>query len=363
MYGPHELSLYSTRVPVESRLSLPPHVFAIARDAYERATEGVNGAQPQSQAILIAGESGAGKTETTRYLLSYIAAMSSSHHPSSSDSSSASTSAIESQLLLANPILESLGNAKTSRNDNSSRFGKWVSILMKSDGSGISGARLQHYLLEESRIITRGPEERSFNVFYGLLAHDRVSDPNGPTPVAFNYLHAHSPDSALIAGVDDAKRFEEVLTCLRQMSMPEETQTQLFNILRGILWLGEIRFIEDGENDGSKVCSTCDIALEHVSHFFGLPSATLRTSLCVKIVVSGRQQSMMRMVRNVIQACEIRDSISKHLYGKVFTFVMEFLNRCLKGETQTTTKGSKKIEPITLGILDIFGQSTQKECA
>jgi myosin-5 len=208
----------------------PPHVFAVAAEAYrEMRSKG------KDQALVVGGESGAGKTETTKIAMRYLASVGRrGHGPGDSRSS------VETRILQTNPILESFGNAKTERNDNSSRFGKLIDIDFD-DAGAMRGARIQTYLLEKSRVVAPAEGERSYHVFYAT--NDERSELSVPRdPAEFEYLAA---SSALdVDGRDDARECDALRDALATVGIDELATKEIFRTVSAVLWLGNVEFVD-----------------------------------------------------------------------------------------------------------------------
>ena len=348
--------------------SPPPHIYSIARAAYLRALGVDCPAGPASQSILISGESGAGKTEATKQILAYLAYASSCtsrppHLPTASASrtSSASTLSshmaaaitasvthhVEQRLLQANPILEAFGNAKTLRNDNSSRFGKYVSVHLSPDGR-IVGGSVQSYLLETSRVVRQGAGERNYNIFYHLLASRRMD------PSHFRYLN-HSGCVA-IDGMDETAMYDGVQQALTVIGVPASHQQQIMDIVLGILHMGNCAFIPAGK-DGCEVADESADELASAARLLGLAENQLRAGLTTKVIVSPRS-TIINMPRTVKEAEETRDSMAKLLYSHLMSHLITRINRALTSPASPSAPSSSPLSSppvLTIGILDIFG--------
>jgi hypothetical protein len=306
---------------------LDPHPFTIADECYRSLFD-----EGRNQSILVSGESGAGKTEATKVVLQYLAEI------------AGSTSGVEQRILVANPILEAFGNAKTLRNNNSSRFGKWVEIHFDQSGR-ICGARIVNYLLEKSRVTYQAPEERNYHIFYQLLrgADAGLREQLGLLePEEFNYTNQSGCID--IPGVDDSEEFTAVVGSFSKLGFSQEEQTSVLAIIGAILHLGNIQFVADG--DKSVVAPQSMEGLAKVSELLGVSQDALKEALTHRsIVVAGTTTSIPL---NVVKATDSRDSLAKHLYGGLFEWLVGRINKSLN---EGRTKGDGKI----IGVLDIFG--------
>ena len=217
----------------------PPHVFAVAAEAYrEMRSKG------KDQALVVGGESGAGKTETTKIAMRYLASVGGGSGRRRGHGQG-DASSVETRILQTNPILESFGNAKTERNDNSSRFGKLIDIDFDTSGS-MRGARIQTYLLEKSRVVAPAEGERSYHVFYQLCAgatNDERSELSVPRdPAEFEYLAASSVLD--VDGRDDARECDALRAALATVGIDDLATKEIFRTVSAVLWLGNVEFVD-----------------------------------------------------------------------------------------------------------------------
>lgn len=309
-----------------------PHVYAIADTAYnEMMTEEVN------QSIIISGESGAGKTETAKITMQYLASL------------GGGTGGIESEVLQTSCILEAFGNAKTSRNDNSSRFGKLIEIQFSATGN-IVGAKIQTFLLEKSRVVQLAQGERSYHIFYQLctgvsstlrdrLRLKRASD--------YNYLNQSG--CLAINGVDDAQNFHILVEALNTLKIFKEDQEHAFEMLAAVLWLGNISFhVIDTENHIEVVA---DEAVSNTASLLGCSTEDLILTLSTSRIQAGKDKVARGLTLQ--QAIDARDALAKFIYASLFDWLVEEINRSpAMGKHQTGR---------SISILDIYGfESFQK---
>ena len=217
----------------------PPHVFAVAAEAYrEMRSKG------KDQALVVGGESGAGKTETTKIAMRYLASVGGGSGRRRGHGQG-DASSVETRILQTNPILESFGNAKTERNDNSSRFGKLIDIDFD-DAGAMRGARIQTYLLEKSRVVAPAEGERSYHVFYQLCAgatNDERSELSVPRdPAEFEYLAASSVLD--VDGRDDARECDALRAALATVGIDDLATKEIFRTVSAVLWLGNVEFVD-----------------------------------------------------------------------------------------------------------------------
>ncbi|GAA6039634.1 hypothetical protein JCM8097_002228 [Rhodosporidiobolus ruineniae] len=349
-----------------------PHVFAVAEKAWQNMLH----QRDQSQSVLVTGESGAGKTENTKKVIQYIAAIAADPLPSSSsfdllarqaaaDSLLSSSSSVpptkggkklgqlERQILEANPILEAFGNAQTVKNNNSSRFGKFVRIFFNAVGA-IAGANIDWYLLEKSRVTSRSPEERSFHVFFqllrgaekGLLEQLLLAD-EGKDGKAYEYLKHSRQD---VDGMDDKEEYRALTRALDTVGFSPSEQLSLFRIIAVILHLGQLTLSVSGSSSASNAHLTSRTSLEKAAFLLGLDPEALANALLRPKVKAGREWVTQARTRD--QVVDELGALSKALYEKNFSSLVERINRSLGGGSGSAAAGGKK---AFIGVLDIAG--------
>ena len=370
LYNQQALSFYHS-LPATPSSSPTPHIYALAHSAYLRARGHYANLPPHSQSILISGESGAGKTETTKHILTYLAHASSSSTPqpllapltSSHSTPSASTLSsafsaqlaasvtanIEQRLLQCNPILEAFGNAKTLRNNNSSRFGKYINITLSPTTGHIVAAQVRHYLLEANRVIGQGSGERNYNIFYQLIAKLKRSANE------FRYLSGSGCDS--IEGVDDREMYDGTGHALAILGLSGESIQQVMDITLAILHLGNITFTAAALQAGKESCVVeavkGEAALKEAARLSTLGEPQLRAVLLTKVIVSPRS-TIINSPRSVAEAEQTRDTLARTLYAALMSYLVDRINDALNPNPTPATASTT--EPtVSIGILDIFG--------
>ncbi|XP_057774016.1 myosin-1 [Salvia miltiorrhiza] len=304
-----------------------PHVYAITDTAMrEMIRDEVN------QSIIISGESGAGKTETAKIAMQYLAAL-------------GGGSGIEYEILKTNPILEAFGNAKTLRNDNSSRFGKLIEIHFSETGK-ISGAKIQTFLLEKSRVVQCSEGERSYHIFYQLCAGASPSlreKLNLKNADEFKYLR--QSNCYTISGVDDAEQYRIVLDALDIVHVSKEDQDSVFAMLAAVLWLGNVTFTSiDSENHVEPVI---DEGLNTVATLIGCKVEELKLALSTRKMRVGKRNDTIVQKLTLAQAMDTRDALAKSIYSCLFDWLVEQINKSLAVGKRRTGR--------SISILDIYG--------
>jgi myosin heavy subunit len=321
-----------------------PHVYSVAARAYTRMIS-----NKEDQSVIVSGESGAGKTEACKKVMKYLAETSSkvSGSATSISSSDASVSTVEQKVMDCNPFLEAFGNAKTVRNDNSSRFGKFIKI--EYSNKRIVGATMCHYLLEKSRVVYASSNERNYHIFYQLLS--------GCTDDMKTRLQLHlgtasdyrilNQGALTVDGVDDCLEFNEVLRALKTVGATQAHVDAMMELLSGIMLLGNISFIGDSENNASiDPRSIADSTLAHCCSL--LKCEVLQTKLTSRIVKAKGRTSVYTVQLTKLQAEEARDALGKSIYDNIFSYLVKLCNDTLK------TKETDCVDCF-IGILDIFG--------
>lgn len=310
---------------------LPPHIFAIAENTYRNLV-----ANKKDQSILVTGESGAGKTENTKKVIQYLSSILLTPGNDATDD-------IHDKILQANPILESFGNAKTIKNNNSSRFGKFVKIFFSPLGL-ISGATIDYYLLEKSRVLHQLKDERNYHAFYQLLKGNdekTLSEKYNLGLLALDYKYL-SASSASIPNVDDAREFRILKEAFDTMGFSADEVESIFSCLAIILHLGNIEFTSWKSEQAN---FTPESRIDMIASMLGVPEAELSRNLLRPKVRAGREY-----VQKLQRAAEVKstiDAFAKHLYERVFQFIISRINKSLLA---SDVNGENFI-----GVLDIAG--------
>ncbi|XP_036003944.1 unconventional myosin-XV-like [Fundulus heteroclitus] len=305
----------------------PPHLFAIANAAYSKMMDA-----KQNQVIIISGESGSGKTEATKLVLRYLAAIDHKSNPVQ-----------QIEILEAAPLLESFGNAKTVRNDNSSRFGKYVEVYLE-DG-GISGAITSQYLLEKSRIVFQAKDERNYHIFYEMLAGLPSQQKQAfYLQDAETYYYLNQGGDCLIRGKSDADDFQRLLSAMEILHFSPEDQSAIFRVLSSILHLGNVYFQRHEEADGQEVASVVSAQeIRVVAELLQISPEGLQKAITYKVTATMRDKIYSPLT--VENAVDARDAVAKILYSLIFHWLTERINAQVYPRQHS----------LSISILDIYG--------
>ncbi|XP_010324342.2 myosin-2-like isoform X1 [Solanum lycopersicum] len=323
-----DIQLYGNEFVTAYRQKLlsDPHVYSIADSAYDRMME-----DEISQSIIISGESGSGKTETAKFVMEYLAML------------GGGSNGIEKEVLQTSYILEAFGNAKTSRNNNSSRFGKLVEIHFSTAGR-ICGAKIQTLILEKSRVVQLLDGERSYHIFYQLCA--------GAPPTlrdklklkgASEYKYLNQSGCLVIHDVDDAEEFCKLMEALNTVRISESDQEHAFQMIASVLWLGNITFqVIDDESCVEVVQSE---AVTNAASLIGCTVNDLILALSTCQIRAGKDKIAKSLT--VEQATDRRDALAKFIYANLFDWIVDQMNRNLAMDKDQMGR--------SINILDIYG--------
>uniref|UniRef100_A0A8C4GDY4 Myosin-X n=1 Tax=Dicentrarchus labrax TaxID=13489 RepID=A0A8C4GDY4_DICLA len=337
LYDGTAVDLYSKHQMGE----LPPHIFAVANECYRCLWK-----RHDSQCILISGESGAGKTESTKLLLKFLSVMSQN---SAGTPLSERTTRVEQALVQSSPIMEAFGNAKTVYNNNSSRFGKFIQLHFSQNGNIQGGCiidcilpqfTLIYHKKSDNRVVRQNPGERNYHIFYALLAgadrdhRDMFLLSEGPE--SYHYLSQSGcvQDNSL----DDKQLFDSVMEALKVMEFTEEEIRDVFKLLSAVLQMGNIEFMTAG---GAQITSKGVVS--NVSELLGLDSFQLSEVLTQRSMILRGEEICSPLT--VEQAVDSRDSVAMALYSQCFSWIIMRINQKIKGKDNFKS----------IGILDIFG--------
>ncbi|XP_043214754.1 unconventional myosin IC-like [Amphibalanus amphitrite] len=326
IYGENHVKEYKG----EAYYELPPHIYAVINGALTSLVE-----ETRDQCILISGESGSGKTEASKKILQYIGEVCSR--------TGAEVRSVRDRLIQSNPVLEAFGNARTVRNDNSSRFGKYMDVEFNFMGEP-TGGHIRNYLLEKSRVVSQAPGECNFHVFHLLLAG--ASDELlkelclERDPKAFNYTKqsGHERD-----GMNDADQYHTVVNSMDIVGFGSGEQRDVQAIVAAILHLGNVHF-----QDVDGVSCSVDNAetTQRLAKVLGIPADSMQRALTHRTIEA--QADVVTTTLGVEQSVYARDALSKAVYDRLFTWLVRRLNMSLASHDQGTRHS-------LLGILDIYG--------
>ncbi|XP_053577348.1 myosin-9 [Bombina bombina] len=315
----------------KKRHEMPPHIYAITDNAYRSMMQ-----DREDQSILCTGESGAGKTENTKKVIQYLAYVASSHK------SKKDQGELERQLLQANPILEAFGNAKTVKNDNSSRFGKFIRINFDVNGY-IVGANIETYLLEKSRAIRQAKDERTFHIFYYLMSGAGEHLKADLLLEAYNKYRFLSNGHVTIPGQQDKDLFQETMDAMKIMSIPDDEQLGMLRVVSGVLQLGNIMFKKERNTDQASMPD--NTAAQKVSHLLGINVNDFTRAILLPRIKVGRDYVQKAQTKE--QADFAIEALAKATYERLFRWLVMRINKALD---KTKRQGASFI-----GILDIAG--------
>ncbi|XP_029302744.1 LOW QUALITY PROTEIN: myosin VIIAa [Cottoperca gobio] len=328
IYTADQIRLYTNKKIGE----MPPHIFAIADNCYFNMQR-----NNRDQCCIISGESGAGKTESTKLILQFLAAISGQH------------SWIEQQVLEANPILEAFGNAKTIRNDNSSRFGKYIDIHFNKRGA-IEGAKIEQYLLEKSRVCRQAHDERNYHVFYCMLKGMTAEEKKKlGLSKATDYTYLTMGKCTVCDGRDDLKEYSNIRSAMKVLMFTDKENWEISKLLASILHMGNLRY-EARTYDNLDACEVVRSShLTTAATLLEVDGKDLMNCLTSRTLIT-RGETVSTPL-SMEQALDVRDAFVKGIYGRLFVWIVEKINAAIYKPTSSQPKALRR----SIGLLDIFG--------
>ncbi|KAI9473961.1 MAG: P-loop containing nucleoside triphosphate hydrolase protein [Benjaminiella poitrasii] len=331
LYEPEIVQKYSG----SRRGDLEPHLFAIAEDAYRCMIR-----DNKNQTIIVSGESGAGKTVSAKYIMRYFAT---ADDQEMDDKGGEAMTEVEEQILATNPIMEAFGNAKTTRNDNSSRFGKYIEIQFDKQRN-IVGAKIRTYLLERSRLIFQPETERNYHIFYQLCAGANETEKQELALKEWSEFHyLNQSGTGVIPSVDDTQDFQETRAALTTIGIHPQTQSEIFRLLAALLHLGNI---EIGGRNETAVLADEQTSLALATELLGLDAAEFKKWIVRKQIVTRSEKIVTNL--SPLQAQVVRDSVAKYVYAHLFDWLVNQINDSLSCP-------DPELVSSFIGVLDIYG--------
>uniref|UniRef100_A0A8D1RD95 Myosin VIIA n=1 Tax=Sus scrofa TaxID=9823 RepID=A0A8D1RD95_PIG len=328
IYSPEHIRQYTNKKIGE----MPPHIFAIADNCYFNMKR-----NSRDQCCIISGESGAGKTESTKLILQFLAAISGQH------------SWIEQQVLEATPILEAFGNAKTIRNDNSSRFGKYIDIHFNKRGA-IEGARIEQYLLEKSRVCRQAPDERNYHVFYCMLegmSEEQKKKLGLGQATDYNYLAMGN--CITCEGREDSLEYANIRSAMKVLMFTDTENWEISKLLAAILHLGNLQY-KDRTFENLDACEVLfSTALATAASLLEVNPPDLMNCLTSRTLITRGETVSTPLSRE--QALDVRDAFVKGIYGRLFVWIVDKINAAIYKPPSQEVKNPRR----SIGLLDIFG--------
>ncbi|XP_044775771.1 unconventional myosin-VIIa isoform X3 [Neomonachus schauinslandi] len=328
IYSPEHIRQYTNKKIGE----MPPHIFAIADNCYFNMKR-----HSRDQCCIISGESGAGKTESTKLILQFLAAISGQH------------SWIEQQVLEATPILEAFGNAKTIRNDNSSRFGKYIDIHFNKRGA-IEGAKIEQYLLEKSRVCRQASDERNYHVFYCMLegmSADQKKKLGLGQASDYNYLAMGN--CITCEGREDSQEYANIRSAMKVLMFTDTENWEISKLLAAILHLGNLQY----EARTFENLDACEVlfspSLATAASLLEVNPPDLMNCLTSRTLITRGETVSTPLSRE--QALDVRDAFVKGIYGRLFVWIVDKINAAIYKPPSQEVKSSRR----SIGLLDIFG--------
>eukprot|EP00049_Salpingoeca_infusionum_P014803 m.281080 g.281080 ORF g.281080 m.281080 type:complete len:1009 (+) comp15751_c6_seq3:330-3356(+) len=325
IYGAEELAKFRHKALYQNQ----PHVYALAESAYSTLQR-----EGKDVVVIISGESGAGKTEASKHVMKYIAAV-------NSVKGAAEIEKVKDMLLACNPLLEAFGNATTLRNDNSSRFGKYMDINFDFKYQP-SGGHINNYLLEKARVVHQMEGERNFHIFYQLLAGATDAKLTELTlsrdPTGYNYLK----QGGAVTRASDKAAYDMTMKAIRDVGLGQDFVDSLLKVVAAVILLGEIKFQPNG--DHSEVANA--VCAQDIAKLLGTTQDKVSAALTTRVVAARGEVYTTKLTPD--EAIVARDALAKSLYDRTFNFLVEQVNQRIAPKDDSA-------KSTVLGVLDIYG--------